>query len=89
MIINYEKIVKDCIFQIKNITVSNVEQKLTSDLRFESIDIIDLFFEIEQKTSLAIDLNEIAAELKNEKGRRFNDIKVSDIIKYLKIKSEK
>lgn len=88
MLNNYEEIVKDCIFHIKNIAVKDIDQKLTNDFRFESIDIIDLFFELEQKTKLSIDLNEVAMILKNEKGRRFNDIKVSDIIKYLEIKSK-
>lgn len=70
--------------QAKDITVNT---KIVTDLDFESIDIIDLFFEIQSRTNIEIDLNEIAIIIGNFEGRRFNDIKVSDILSYLESKS--
>lgn len=61
--------------------------KIVGDLGFESIDIIDLFFEIQSQTSIEIDLNEIATNIGNFEGRRFDDIKVADIVEYLQKKS--
>lgn len=64
-----------------------LDTKIVGDLGFESIDIIDLFFEIQSRTGVEIDLNEIAANIGNFEGRRFEDIKVSDIVDYLQKKS--
>ncbi len=64
-----------------------LDTKIVSDLGFESIDIIDLFFEIQSRTGVEIDLNEIAANIGNFEGRRFEDIKVNDIVDYLQKKS--
>ncbi len=63
------------------------DTRIVTDLEFESIDIIDLFFEIQSHTNIEIDLNEIAANIGNFEGRRFDDIKVSDILTYLESKS--
>jgi len=64
-----------------------LDTKIVGDLGFESIDIIDLFFEIQSRTGVEIDLNEIAANIGNFEGRRFEDIKVTDIVDYLQKKS--
>jgi len=56
---------------------------LTRDLGLESIDIVDLFFEIEQATGKVIELNQLLSQGQARTGRRFEDISVQDIIDFL------
>lgn len=56
---------------------------LTRDLGLESIDIVDLFFEIEQATGKVIELNQLLSQGQTRQGRRFEDISVQDIIDFL------
>lgn len=59
------------------------ESSLTRDLGLESIDIVDLFFEIEQATGTVIELNQVLGQAQSKQGRRFEDISIQDIIDYL------
>jgi acyl carrier protein len=59
------------------------DSKLVSDLGLESIDIIDIFFEIGEEVGVDLDLNEIAEKIGGTEGRRFNDIQIMDIISYI------
>lgn len=55
---------------------------LTRDLGLESIDIVDLFFEIEQSTGVVIELNQVIGSAQGS-GRRFADVSIQDLIDYL------
>ena len=83
----YIKDIQDSIELIKGKIDFNLEKRLVTDYGFESIDVIDLFFEIQQKTGIDVDINEIATILGGNEGRRFNDISIKDILSYLKSKS--
>lgn len=53
---------------------------LIRDLGLESIDIVDLFFELEQATGIVVELNQLLAA---GGGRRFEDISVQNLIDFL------
>jgi len=59
------------------------ESSLTRDLGLESIDIVDLFFEIEQATGVVIELNQMMQHSSGRSGRRFEDITIQDLIDFL------
>lgn len=85
--VKYLKDIQDSIELIKGKIQFDVEKRLVTDYGFESIDVIDLFFEIQQKTGIDVDINEIATIIGGNEGRRFNDISIKDILKYLISKS--
>ncbi len=71
-------------------TVKNVprdappESSLTRDLGLESIDIVDLFFEIEQATGTTIEINQLLSQAQaRSSGRRFEDISIQDVVDFL------
>ncbi len=80
---DYHKLIHDSINQIKGGVEYSPSVPLVSGYGFESIDIIDLFFEIQQRCGTEIDINEIAAFMGGTQGRRFNDITPEDIRRYL------
>ena len=84
---NIENAVKESIELIKGKIDFDVSKRLVSDYGFESIDVIDLFFEIQTRTQIEIDINEMSVIIGGSEGRRFNDITISDVINYLKLKS--
>ena len=55
---------------------------LPRDLGLESIDVVDLFFEIEQSTGVVIELNQVIGNAQGS-GRRFEDVSIQDLIDYL------
>lgn len=59
------------------------DSSLTRDLGLESIDIVDLFFEIEQSTGVVIELNQILSQSSSRSGRRFEDISIQDLVDFL------
>lgn len=59
------------------------EASLTGDLGLESIDIVDLFFEIEQATGVVIELNLMVASVRDGAKRRFDEITIQDVVDYL------
>lgn len=60
-----------------------VTTTLTRELGLESIDIVDLFFEIEQSTGVVIELNQLVGQMGGAAGRRFEDVSIQDLIDYL------
>lgn len=56
---------------------------LTGDLGLESIDVVDLFFEIEQATGIVVELNLLIGEMRGTRGRRFEEITIQDVVDYL------
>lgn len=67
----------------KNIDI-NLEMKIIDDLGLESIDFIDLVFELERKFKIEIDLNLLALELAKYKERRFTEVRVGDLCSFVK-----
>lgn len=76
-----ELVIKECISTIKGDDYPSLDfsKKLVRDYGFESLDIIDFFFEIQRKTGILLDLSEIAIKLGAQEGRRFNDITLAEI----------
>jgi acyl carrier protein len=66
-----------------NILPLNYSDSLVKDYGFESLDIIDLFFEIQRITGIEIDLTEMAVNIGALDGRRFNDLTIEDLLKFL------
>lgn len=62
-------------------------KSLVVDYGFESLDIIDLFFEIQRITGIDIDLTEVAVKIGALEGRRFNDLTIRDLLLFLEEKS--
>ncbi|MBT9582202.1 acyl carrier protein [bacterium] len=55
---------------------------LTRDLGLESIDVVDLFFEIEQGTGVVIELTQLVNR-PGTGGRRFEAVCLQDLVDYL------
>ena len=53
---------------------------LIRDLAFESIDIVDLYFEIEQSSGVAVELNQLMGETS---GKTFEDLTIQDLVNHL------
>ncbi len=66
----------------------NFDSKLVADYGFESLDIIDFFFEVQKLSGVQLDLAEIAIKVGAQSGRRFNDITFQEILVYLQEKIE-
>lgn len=60
------------------------ESKIIEDLGLESIDFIDLIFELERKFKVEIDLNMLGLELAKYKERRFTEVRISDLQEFVK-----
>ena len=61
----------------------NYKASLVQGYGFESLDIIDLFFEVQRITGIEIDLTEMAVKIGALEGRRFNDLTVEDLLQFL------
>lgn len=64
----------------------NFDSKLVADYGFESLDIIDFFFEVQKLSGIQLDLAEIAEKVGAQSGRRFNDITFQEILVFLQSK---
>ena len=60
------------------------ESKIIEDLGLESIDFIDLIFELERKFKVEIDLNMLGLELAKYKARRFTEVRIIDLQEFVK-----
>jgi acyl carrier protein len=60
----------------------STQLSLIKDLDFESIDVVDFFFEIEQTTGVVIELNQVMGQ-GGGGGRRFDSLTIQDLIDYL------
>lgn len=66
----------------------NFDLKLVGDYGFESLDIIDFFFEVQKLSGIQLDLTEIANKVGAQSGRRFNDITFQEVSTFLQQKLE-
>ena len=60
------------------------ESKLKADLKAESIDLLDVSFELEKLISREIDFREVVQFVNNKKGAEVDDISLSDVVDYMK-----
>lgn len=58
--------------------------KIIEDLGLESIDFIDLIFELERRYKVEIDLNLLGLELARYKERRFTEVRIADLQEFIK-----
>lgn len=72
----------------KKVLPIKLESTLVSDCGFESLDIIDFFFEIQKLSGIEIDLTEISLTIGAQSGRRFNDITFQAVLEFLKSKQK-
>ena len=86
-----KNIIQQAAFAIKGnrILPFNIDSKLVTDCGFESLDIIDFFFELQKLTNIELDLTEISTKMSSQSGRRFNDITFQEIYSYLNEKRNK
>lgn len=60
-----------------------MDSKFRGDLGAESIDMIDISFEIEKATGKELDFKQIVAQLQQTQGNEVKDLKISDLVTYL------
>jgi acyl carrier protein len=71
------------LLQGKELKISS-EMKLISDYGLESIDILDLLFEIEQTTGISINLSEAFSVQRKDQGQgKQFDLSIDEIVDYL------
>lgn len=70
----------------KKILPLKLGSTLVNDCGFESLDIIDFFFEIQKISGIELDLTEISLKIGAQEGRRFNDVTFQAILEFLKSK---
>ena len=78
---------------LKNVKGNSYKQeddhlKIIEDLGFESIDVVDLLFEIEQLSGVVITLGDLTSFLKSNSSGRFQNLKIKDLIDYLDAQSK-
>jgi len=59
------------------------ESMFNADLDAESIDFLDISYEIEQRTGIALDFNEAMHYITEKKGADITDISVGDVFDYI------
>lgn len=59
------------------------DSKFREDLGAESIDMIDISFEIEKQTGKELDFKEVVTYLRQTKGDTFKDISIGDLVSYI------
>ncbi|MCG8345730.1 MAG: phosphopantetheine-binding protein [Chlorobiales bacterium] len=65
------------------------ESMFKADLDAESIDYLDISYEIEQRTGLELDFTEALEYITDRKGSDITDISVQDVLDYMKYALEK
>ncbi len=61
-----------------------MESMFRADLDAESIDFLDIGYEIEKRTRVEIDFSEALQYLNEKKGEEVTDISTGDLVDYLK-----
>ena len=63
------------------------ESFFRSDLGAESIDLLDISFELEKRTGKELDFREVVQFVNEKRGTEISDLSVNDIVEYLKAAS--
>ncbi len=80
----FEK-VEDAVRTVLNTEEGEVQKEsmFKADLDAESIDYLDISYEIEQRTGLELDFTEALEYITDRKGEDITDISVQDILDYM------
>ncbi len=63
------------------------ESYFRADLGAESIDLLDISFELEKRTGKELDFREVVQFVNEKRGTEISDLSVQDIVEYLKAAS--
>ena len=61
-----------------------MESMFRADLGAESIDMLDISYEIEKLTGVELDFQEVLDFMNEKKGKEVTDISVDDLVDYIK-----
>ncbi len=77
--------IEKAVSQVLNTKAGEItmESKFRGDLGAESIDMIDISFEIEKTTGKELDFKQIVASLQQSQGSEVKDLKIGDLVTYL------
>ena len=80
-----KKQVYTAIVSVKNFEPdkNNESLSLVHDLSFDSIDLVDLLFEVEKLTGVSITVGDLSSYLKSVPGERIQHITIAHIINYV------
>ena len=81
---NYLDAIRTCLHTVLRCDPQTVspETLLIADLQMESIDIVDLFFELEKFTGIEIQVVEVLQKSRASGAQRFDDLRVRDILNH-------
>jgi acyl carrier protein len=60
-----------------------MERMFRADLNTESIDFLDISFEVEKRTGVELDFPSVLNYMTNKKGTAITDLSISDLVDYL------
>ena len=60
------------------------ESFFRADLGAESIDLLDISFELEKRTGKELDFREVVQFVNEKRGTEISDLSIADIVEYLK-----
>lgn len=60
-----------------------MESMFRSDLNTESIDFLDISFEIEKRTGVELDFPSVLKYIVEKKGAEITDLSIADVVSYL------
>lgn len=60
-----------------------MESMLRTDLNAESIDFLDISFEIEKRIGIELDFPSVVKYMMEKKGTEITDLSIADIVQYL------
>ena len=60
-----------------------MESMFRADLNTESIDFLDITFEIEKRTGVELDFPSVVKHVTEKKGAEITDLSIADLVQYL------
>ncbi len=80
-----KKQIYEAIVNVKNMEPDRNKESLTlvHDLSFDSIDLVDLLFEVEKLTGVSITVGDLISYLKSVPGERIQHLTIAHIINYV------
>lgn len=81
--------VESAVREVLNTDEGEIKQEsmFRADLGAESIDLLDISFELEKLTGKELDFREVVQFVNEKRGSEVSDISVGDIVSYLKAAS--
>ena len=80
----FEKL-KEAVVEVLNVEESEIklESRLRRDMNAESIDLLDISFELEKLVGREIDFKEVAQFIGNKTGKEVDDISMGEVVNYM------